>query len=411
MRRVVVTGLGVVSPIGIGHSDFWEALLAGQSGVAKITRFDATDFATQIAAEVKNFDPADYMDKKEAKRTDRFAQFAVAAAGLALKDADITVSADNAADIGVYVSSGIGGLETMEAQWTVLREKGPQKVSPFFIPMMIGNMGAGQVALTFGLKGPTSNIVTACASGAQAVGDAFRVIERGDCEVMLAGGSEGSITPLSVAGFNAARALSTSNDNPTKASRPFDKERDGFVMGEGAGVLVLESLDHALARGARIYAEISGYAATNDAYHITSPDPEATGTTRCMRLALRDAGVSPSDIDYVNAHGTSTDLNDRLETMALKAVFGEHAKNLAISSTKSMIGHLLGAAGAVELIATVKSIYEGVVHPTINLEHPDPDCDLDYVAEGPRQMPIRAALKNSFGFGGHNCCLVVKPAP
>lgn len=411
MRRVVVTGLGVVSPIGIGHHDFWEALLAGQSGVAKITRFDATDFATQIAAEVKNFDPAAYMDKKEAKRMDRFAQFAVAAAGLALKDAGIAVSADNAADIGVYVSSGIGGLETMEAQWTVLKDKGPQKVSPFFIPMMIGNMGAGQVALTFGLKGPTSNIVTACASGAQAVGDAFRVIARGDCEVMLAGGSEGSITPLSVAGFNAARALSTSNDNPTKASRPFDKNRDGFVMGEGAGVLVLESLDHALARGARIYAEVAGYAATNDAYHITSPDPEATGTTRCLHLALQDAGLSPSDIDYINAHGTSTDLNDRLETKAIKIVFGEHAKNLAISSTKSMIGHLLGAAGAVELIATVKSIYEGVVHPTINLEHPDPDCDLDYVAEGARQMPIRAALKNSFGFGGHNCCLVVKTAP
>ncbi|MBS3874102.1 MAG: beta-ketoacyl-ACP synthase II [Firmicutes bacterium] len=411
MRRVVITGLGVVSPIGIGHHDFWEALLAGQSGVAKITRFDATDFATQIAAEVKNFDPAAYMDKKEAKRMDRFAQFAVAAAGLALKDAGIAVSADNAADIGVYVSSGIGGLETMEAQWTVLKDKGPQKVSPFFIPMMIGNMGAGQVALTFGLKGPTSNIVTACASGAQAVGDAFRVIARGDCEVMLAGGSEGSITPLSVAGFNAARALSTSNDNPTKASRPFDQNRDGFVMGEGAGVLVLESLDHALARGARIYAEVAGYAATNDAYHITSPDPEAAGTTRCMRLALQDAGLSPSDIDYVNAHGTSTDLNDRLETKAIKIVFGEHAKNLAISSTKSMIGHLLGAAGAVELIATVKSIFLGVVHPTINLEHPDPDCDLDYVAEGARQMPIRAALKNSFGFGGHNCSLVVKPAP
>ena len=407
MRRVVVTGLGVVSPIGIGHHDFWEALMRGQSGVAKITRFDATDFATQIAAEVKNFDPADYMDKKEAKRMDRFAQFAVAAAGLALKDADLTVSADNATDIGVYVSSGIGGLETMEAQWAVLRDKGPQKISPFFIPMMIGNMGTGQIALTYGLKGPTSNIVTACASGAQAVGDAFRLIERGDCEVMLAGGSEGSITPLSVAGFNAARALSTNNDNPTKASRPFDKERDGFVMGEGAGVLVLESLDHAIARGARIYAEISGYAATNDAYHITSPDPEATGTTRCMRLALRDAGVEPSDIDYINAHGTSTDQNDRLETKAIKAVFGEHAKNLAISSTKSMIGHLLGAAGAVELIATVKSIYEGVVHPTINLEHKDPDCDLDYVAEGARQLPIRAALKNSFGFGGHNCCIVV----
>jgi len=407
MRRVVVTGLGAITPIGIGHSDFWAALLAGQSGVAKITRFDTTGFATQIAAEVKNFDPAVYMDKKEAKRMDRFAQFAVAASALALKDAEINLDIIDKTSIGVYISSGIGGLETMEAQAALLREKGPQKISPFFIPMMIGNMGAGQVAITFGLKGPSGNIVTACAAGSQAVGDAFRVIERGDCEVMLAGGSEGSITPLAIAGFNAARALSTNNDNPTAASRPFDKERDGFVMGEGAGVLVLESLDHALARGARIYAEIVGYAATNDAYHITSPEPDAEGATRCMKLALRDAKLSPSQIDYVNAHGTSTDLNDRLETKAIKAVFGTEASRLAISSTKSMIGHLLGGAGAVEIIATVLSIQKGMVHPTINLKHPDPECDLDYVAEGARRLPIRAAIKNSFGFGGHNCSIVL----
>lgn len=407
MRRVVITGLGVVSPIGIGHSSFWDAALAGKSGVGRITRFDTTGFATQIAAEVKDFDPGLYMDKKEAKRMDRFAQYGVAASLMALQDSGLTIDGANAEDVGVYVSAGIGGLETLESQCLVLREKGPGKVSPFFVPMMIGNMAAGQIAIALGLKGPSSDIVTACASGAQAVGDAFRVIERGDSEVMLAGGAEGAITPLAIAGFNSARALSTRNDSPETASRPFDKERDGFVMGEGAGVLVLESLDHALARGAKIYAEVKGYATTNDAFHITSPDPEARGAIRCFRKALRDAKLEPQDIDYINAHGTSTDLNDKLETRAIKEVFGDHASKLAISSTKSMIGHLLGAAGGVELIATALSIYHGKVHPTINLGNPDPECDLDYVSNGARELPIRAAMKNSLGFGGHNCTVVL----
>lgn len=407
MRRVVITGLGVVSPIGTGRQAFWESLLAGKSGVEAITRFDTSDFATKIAAEVKDFDPGLYMDKKEAKRMDRFAQYGVAAATLALQDAKLSVSEDNAEHIGVYVSAGIGGMETLENQFAVLREKGPAKVSPFFVPMMIGNMAAGQIAIELGIKGPSSDIVTACASGAQAVGDAARVIERGDIEVMLAGGAECAITPLAVAGFCSARALSTRNDSPHTASRPFDTARDGFVMGEGAGVLVLESLEHALARGAHVYAEVIGYAATNDAFHITSPDPETRGTVRCMRKALADAKLNPHDVDYVNAHGTSTGLNDKLETRAIKEVFGEHAYKLAISSTKSMIGHLLGAAGAVELIATALSIDNGIVHPTVNRTSPDPDCDLDYVPEGARQMPIRAAIKNSFGFGGHNCTIVL----
>jgi len=381
--------------------------LAGTSGVDVITRFDTAGFATKIAAEVKDFDPSQYMDKKEAKRMDRFAQYGVAAASLAIEDAKLSISQDNAAQIGVYVGAGIGGMETLESQFAVLREKGPTKVSPFFVPMMIGNMAAGQIAITFGLRGPSSDIVSACASGAQAVGDACRVIERGDSEVMLAGGTECAITPLSMAGFIAARALSTRNDDPKRASRPFDKNRDGFVMGEGAGVLVLESLEHAAARGARIYAEVKGYATTNDAYHITSPDPEVRGTVRCMQKALADAKLNPHDVDYVNAHGTSTDLNDKFETKAIKEVFGAHAHRLAISSTKSMIGHLLGAAGAVELIATALAIHTSTVHPTINRTSPDPECDLDYVPEGARNLKIRAALKNSFGFGGHNCSLVL----
>ncbi|MDP3058175.1 MAG: beta-ketoacyl-ACP synthase II, partial [bacterium] len=313
----------------------------------------------------------------------------------------------NRDNIGVYLSSGIGGLETLEQQCNVLTVKGPTKVSPFFVPMMIGNMAAGQVAISFGLKGPSSDIVTACASGAQAVGDAARLIERGNCDIVLAGGAEASVTPLALAGFNAARALSTRNDSPQTASRPFDKERDGFVMGEGAGVLVLESLDHALARGAHIYAEVKGYAATNDAYHITAPDPEARGAIRCMQQALKDAKLAPEDIDYINAHGTSTDLNDKLETKAIKEVFGKHAYNLCLSSTKSMTGHLLGAAGAVELIATALTIDSGKVHPTMNLINPDPECDLDYVPNVARERVVRAALKNSFGFGGHNCCVVL----
>ena len=406
-HRVVITGLGIVSPIGTGKEDFWKALLEGVSGVGPITRFDASSHATQIAAEVKDFDPGLYMDKKEARRMDRFAQYAVAASVLALSDSGLEVNEANAQCIGTYVSSGIGGMETLEAQCRVLNDKGPGRVSPFLVPMMIGNMASGQIAIRLGLKGPSSDIVTACASSAQAIGDAARVIERGDALAMLAGGAESAITPLAIAGFNAARALSTRNDSPASASRPFDLERDGFVMGEGGAVLVLEELEHARGRGAHIYAEIKGYATTNDAYHVTAPDPEARGAIHCIRKALADAGLQPEEIDYVNAHGTSTDLNDRLETAALKSVFGEHARRLAVSSTKSMVGHLLGAAGAAELIATSLAIENGVVPPTINLVHPDPDCDLDYVPNAARKMNVRAALKNSLGFGGHNCCLVL----
>ena len=406
-RRVVVTGLGVVSPIGTGKDAFWQGLLEGRSGVGPITKFDASQHATKIAAEVKDFDPGLYMDKKEAKRMDRFAQFAVASGVLALADSGLTVTEANADGIGVYVSSGIGGMETLEGQCQVLGEKGPGRVSPFLVPMMIGNMASGQLAIALGLKGPSSDIVTACASGAQSVGDAARVIERGDAVAMLAGGAESAITPLAIAGFNSARALSTRNDSPENASRPFDKDRDGFVMGEGGAVLVLEELEHALQRGAHIYAEVKGYATTNDAFHVTAPDPSASGAIRCMSKALADACLAAHEIDYVNAHGTSTDMNDRLETMALKSVFGEHAARLAISSTKSMVGHLLGAAGAAELIAAAMSIDTGWVHPTVNLDEPDSDCDLDYVPKVARQMKVRAALKNSLGFGGHNCCVIL----
>jgi 3-oxoacyl-[acyl-carrier-protein] synthase II len=406
-RRVVITGLGIVAPIGTGKQAFWQALLDGKSGVGPITRFDASQHATRIAAEVKDFDPGLYMDKKEARRMDRFAQFAVAAGVLAIADAGLTVSEENADAIGAYVSSGIGGMETLEGQCQVLGEKGPSRVSPFLVPMMIGNMASGQLAIALGLKGPSSDIVTACASGAQSVGDAARVIERGDAVAMLAGGAESAITPLAIAGFNSARALSTRNESPGKASRPFDRGRDGFVMGEGGAVLVLEELEHALSRGAHIYAEVKGYATTNDAFHVTAPDPSAAGAIRCMNKALSDAGIAPNEVDYVNAHGTSTELNDKLETMALKSVFGEHAKKLAISSTKSMVGHLLGAAGAAELIAAALSIDTGWVHPTVNLEEPDPECDLDYVPNVARQMQVRAVLKNSLGFGGHNCCVVL----
>lgn len=408
MSRVLITGMGMVTPVGIGNADVWQKVKSGVSGIGPITRFDASEYATRIAAEVKDFRPEEFMDKKEARRADRFVQFAVAAAKLAMADSGMQLDAIDKTRVGVVISSGIGGIETLEAQHQLLMEKGPSRVSPFLIPMMIGNMASGQVAISFGFKGPANNIVSACASGSQAVGEALRMLQRGEVDVVLAGGSEAAITPIGVAGFCSARAMSTRNDDPVHASRPFDLERDGFVMGEGSAVVVLETEEHAIKRGARAYAELAGYAVTNDAYHVTAPHPEAEGATRCLQLVLQDAGLNPEDVDYINAHGTSTDLNDKLETMAIRNAFGQHANRLAVSSTKSMLGHLLGAAGAVELAVTAWSVYEGYVHPTINYQNPDPACDLDYVPNQGRQMAVRAALSNSLGFGGHNCTLAVK---
>lgn len=408
-RRVVVTGLGAVTPIGVGVTPFWEGLISGRSGIGRITLIeDIERFPTQIAAEVKDFNPADFMEHKEAKRMDRFAQFAVAAARMALEDAGIDMNREDRTKVGVLIGSGIGGIRTLEEEFKVMLAKGPGRVSPFLIPMMIPDMAAGQVSIIFGAKGPNQATVSACASGSHSIGDAYKMIERGMAEVMICGGTEAGISELSLAGFSSAKALSTRNEEPEKASRPFDAERDGFVMGEGAGILILESLDHALARGARIYAEIVGYGSTGDAYHITSPPEDGEGAARCMAMALADANVRPEEVDYINAHGTSTKVNDATETVAIKRVFGHHAYQVAISSTKSMIGHLLGAAGGVEAVATVLTLYHGVIPPTINYTTPDPACDLDYVPNQPRRKEVRIAISNSFGFGGHNAVLVFK---
>lgn len=407
-KRVVVTGLGCVTPIGIGKDAFWQGLITGKNGIDRITRFDVTEYATQIAGEVKDFDVNQYIDKKEAKRMDRFTQYAVASAKMAIEDAKLDLTAENRERIGTVVGTGIGGMETLSDQAAVLSAKGPGRMSPFFVPMMIANMAAGQVAITFGLQGPTTCVVTACATGTNAIGDAFRQVQHGYADVMVAGGTEAAIIPLAVGGFCAMKAMSTRNAEPHKASRPFDKDRDGFVMGEGAGIVVLESLEHALQRGAHILAEVVGYGANDDAYHITAPAPEGTPQARCMALALADAGLKPEDVDYINAHGTSTPLNDKGETFAIKKVFGEHAKKLAISSTKSMTGHLLGAAGGIEMIASVLSINNSIVHPTINLETQDPELDLDYVPHVAREMNVDVALSNNFGFGGHNATIIVK---
>lgn len=402
MKRVVVTGMGVISPIGSSKELFWSALTAGQSGVGPITHFDAAAFPVQIAAQVKDFDPAKYLDKKEARRLVRFIQFAVAAAKDALADARLTITDENAAQIGVLIGSGIGGIGFLEEQAIALKEKGPDRLSPFTVPYMITDMAAGYTSIMTGAKGPNSCTVTACATGTNCIGDAMKIIQRGAATAMLAGGAEAAITPLGVASFCAARALSN------KGSRPFDKERDGFVMGEGAGVVLLEELESAKARGATIWAELIGYGMSGDANHITAPAPGGEGAVRAIRAALKDAGLSPDQIDYVNAHGTSTELNDKFETMALKTAFGEHAKKLAVSSNKSMIGHLLGASGAVEFIATVFSLINDLAPPTINYQTPDPDCDLDYVPNQARKMPINIALSESFGFGGHNAILIAK---
>lgn len=407
-QRVVITGLGCVSPIGLGWEKFWEAALAGQSGISRILAFDPSAFSCQIAGQVRDFDPSAFMDKKEAKRLVRFIKFALAASLLALKDANLAISPESAEQVGVIIGSGVGGLEYLEDQVEVLRQKGPDRVSPFTVPMMIVDMAAGQVAIATGAKGPNLCVTTACASSTHSIGVAFKSIQDGSAQVMIAGGTEACITPLGLAGFCAARALSTRNDQPSQASRPFDAKRDGFIMGEGAGIVILENLEHAQKRGARIYAELAGYGASGDAYHMTAPAPEGEGAARAIAAALRDGGLKPADISYINAHGTSTELNDKLETQAIKKVFGEQAKRIPISSTKSMVGHLLGAAGGVEMVATVLSVHHNKIHPTINYEFPDPECDLDYVPNKMRQVEVRAALTNSFGFGGHNACLAVK---
>ncbi|MCL6633776.1 MAG: beta-ketoacyl-ACP synthase II [Alicyclobacillus herbarius] len=407
-RRVVITGLGAVTPLGNDVSTFWDNLVAGRSGISRIESFDVSNLPVQIAGQVKEFEVEKYLDPKEARRIDRFAQFAIAAAAQALKDSGLDINEENADRVGVYIGSGIGGIQTLLENHIVLRERGPRRVSPFMIPMMIANMASGHVSILTGARGPNSASVSACATSTNAIGDAYKIIERGAADAMLAGGSEAAIVDLAIAGFANMKALSTRNDEPTRASRPFDKDRDGFVMSEGAGVLMLESLEHALARGARIYAEIVGYGMSGDAYHITATPPDGSGAYRAMREALRDAGLRPEDVDYINAHGTSTELNDKSETLAIKELFGEHAYRLAISSNKSMIGHMLGAAGGVEAVATVKTLVEGILPPTINYETPDPECDLDYVPNQARQAQPRVAMSNSFGFGGHNAAIILK---
>jgi 3-oxoacyl-[acyl-carrier-protein] synthase II len=408
-RRVVVTGLGVVSPVGNDVATFWNSLIEGKSGIRRIDRFDPSDYPCQIAGIVKDFNPEDYIDKKEARRMDRFTQYAVAASLQAVRDAGLEITKENAENVGVYIGSGIGGIETLVEQTLILHERGPRRVSPFMIPMMIGDMASGQVSILLGAKGPNSSPISACATGTNSIGDAFKIIERGHANVMICGGAEAPILPIALAGFSAAKALSTSyNDTPEKASRPFDANRDGFVMGEGSGILVLEELEHAKKRNAKIYAEIVGYGMSGDAYHITAPDPEGEGQARAMRMALRDAELNPEDVDYINAHGTSTPMNEKYETMSVKKAFGEHAYKLAISSTKSMTGHLLGAAGGIEAIATVKTIECGMIPPTINYETPDPDCDLDYVPNVARKADVRIAMSNSFGFGGHNASIIFR---
>jgi len=404
----VVTGLGLVTPVGIGVEETWEAICAGKSGIGEITRFDASGYDSRIAGEVKGFNPEDFISKKQIKRMDLFIQYALAAARMAMEMAQLKIDEELAPRAGVIIGCGLGGLPYIEHYHKILLEKGPNRISPFFVPMIITNMAAGFISIEYGLKGPNISTTTACAAGAHAIGEGFRYIKMGLADVMVVGGTEATIAPLCIAGFCAMKALSTRNDEPEKASRPFDKERDGFVVGEGAGILVLEELNHALKRGAKIYAELIGYGATSDAYHITAPPPEGEGAVLCMENALKDAGIVPEEVDYINAHGTSTPLNDVSETKAIKAVFKEHAYKLAISSTKSMIGHLLGGAGGVEAVFTVLSLYTGIIPPTINYENPDPECDLDYVPNKARKANPKIAMSNSFGFGGTNAVLLFK---
>jgi 3-oxoacyl-[acyl-carrier-protein] synthase II len=406
-RRVVVTGIGAVTPLGNDAGTTWNNIIEGVSGIGPVTRLNADDFPAKVAAEVKEFNVENFIDKKDARKMDRFTHYAVAASLMAVKDSALEITDENAPRVGVWIGSGIGGMETFEQQHETFMNRGYRRVSPFFVPMMIPDMATGQVSITLGARGFNSCTVTACATGTNSIGDAFKVIQRGDADVMVTGGAEAPITKMSFAGFCANTALST-NQDPQKASRPFDKDRDGFVMGEGAGIVVLEDLEHALARGAKIYAEIVGYGATGDAYHITAPAPEGEGGARAMKMALDDAGLAPEEVGYINAHGTSTEYNDKYETMAIKSVFGEHSYKLAVSSTKSMTGHLLGAAGGIEAIFTILALKEGILPPTINLETPDPDCDLDYVPNNARKQQINAAISNSLGFGGHNATIAFR---
>jgi 3-oxoacyl-[acyl-carrier-protein] synthase II len=407
-RRVVITGIGLVSSLGIGTEATWQALLAGTSGVTRVTKFDITAYAAQIAAEVKGFDPLDFVEKKDVKKMDVFIQYALAASQFAMDDSGLRITTENAPDVGVFIGSGIGGFQTIEREHSALLAGGPRKISPFFIPSAIINLASGQVSIRFGAKGPNLASCTACSASAHAIGDSFEIIKRGDADVMITGGSEAAITPMSLGGFAALRALSTRNDEPHRASRPFDKDRDGFVIGEGAGTLILEELDHAIRRGAKIYAEIVGYGMSGDAYHITAPSEDGDGGVRVMRMAVKKAGIRPDQVDYINAHGTSTPYNDKLETLAIKTLFGDHARKLAISSTKSMTGHLLGGAGGLEAGISALAVHHQIAPPTINLDQPDPECDLDYVPCTSRKMPITYALSNSFGFGGTNAALLFK---
>jgi 3-oxoacyl-[acyl-carrier-protein] synthase II len=405
-RKVVVTGMGCVTPVGTGVENFWKSLLDGVCGIGPITRFDASQHSTRIAGEIPDFDPELYMERKEAKRMDRFTQLSVAASKIAIEDSGLVIDESNADMVGVLIGSGIGGCETWADQEITIYEKGPKRVSPFFVPMLISDMAAGMVSIIHGAKGPNLAITTACASGTHSIGEAFRIIERGDADAMIAGGAEAAIDPLSMAGFCSAKAMSTRNDDPLHSSRPFELNRDGFIMGEGAGTIVLESLESALARGAKIYGEVIGFGMTGDAYHITQPAPGGEGAARSMAMAIRGAGLTPDQVDYINAHGTSTEANDKLETAAIKKVFGDAAYKVAISSTKSMTGHLLGAGGAVEAVACMCAIRDSIAPPTINYDTPDPECDLDYVPNVARKMNIDVAMSNSFGFGGHNATLV-----
>ncbi len=405
-KKVVITGMGAVTPYGVGVDLLWEGLTAGRSGIKPITSFDTAEFETKIAGEVRGFEPEDWLDKKEIKKVDRFVQFALAASRLALEDSGLKPEGALADQVGVIIGAGLGGLITIEEFARVLAVKGPQRISPFYIPKLIANMAPGYISMYFGLKGPNESIVTACATGNHSIGNACRIVQRGEAVAMLCGGTEATITPMGVSGFNALKALSTRNDEPERASRPFELNRDGFVIGEGAGVLVIEELEHARARGARIYAEIVGYGSSADAYHITAPSPDGDGAIRCMKAAIADAGLTAGRISYINAHGTSTKINDQMETIAIKQVFGEDAYRIPVSSTKSMIGHLLGAAGGVEAVVCVKTIQTGVIPPTINYETPDPECDLDYVPNHARRLTVDYALSNSFGFGGTNAALI-----
>ncbi len=407
-RRVVVTGVGLVTPLGVGVDETWSALLAGKSGIGEITRFDTTGFATRIAGEVKGFQPADFLAKKDAKRLQPFIAYAVAAARMALADSGLVITEENGARIGVLTGCGLGGLEILETNARIIEEKGPKRVSPFFIPMMIGNMAAGMISIYLGAKGPNASVATACAAGTHGVGDAFKLIKSGAADAMVTGGVESVISPTCIAGFNAMKALSTRNDDPTRASRPFDRDRDGFVVGEGSGILILEPLEAARERGARIYAEVVGYGMSGDGYHMTAPPEDGEGAVRCMQAALDDAGLPASAIDYINAHGTSTPLNDLYETRAVKTVFGDRAYQIPMSSTKSMTGHLLGGAGGIETVFTALTLHHGAIPPTINLDHPGEECDLDYVPHTARYAEVRTAMTNSFGFGGTNATLVLQ---